>query len=243
MAAALRVRGLFPAERCLLVYLVDRANGDGVCWPSVEEIAHDLELSPRKINQATAVLEQRGLVAVERRYKRSSLFRILEVPAPAKRPNGADDSPGSDEVSAAHSVRSSEVSAAQDRAFCGALSALRIPQESLKEERERTPPPNPRPSGAGGSVLAKKKIKADEETLAWAEREGVADGVADAEGAVADRLASGRLRRATDEQALIREVLRAQKRRRDRPQRRDSWDERRARLLASFDNDEPVGSA
>jgi len=62
----LRLR-LSPVERLVLVYLVDRANRDGVCWPSLSTIAEDLEVNRRSVVRALQALRARGLVTWESR--------------------------------------------------------------------------------------------------------------------------------------------------------------------------------
>ncbi len=84
---ALRQRGLTAAERLVLIYLADRANGAMVCWPMISAIAEALELSVRAVMRAVQVLEQRGLIRVERRHRQFNHYHVLR---PA---NGHDPEP------------------------------------------------------------------------------------------------------------------------------------------------------
>lgn len=62
-------------------YLLDRANKDGECWPSVNKIAGDIKLSPATVRRAVKDLKKAGLIETEQRYreqggKSSLLYRI-----------------------------------------------------------------------------------------------------------------------------------------------------------------------
>lgn len=62
-------------------YLLDRANKDGECWPSVNKIAGDIKLSPATVRRAIKDLKKAGLIETEQRYreqggKSSLLYRI-----------------------------------------------------------------------------------------------------------------------------------------------------------------------
>ena len=62
-------------------YLVDRANKDGICWPSIPTISKDLKLSESTTRRAIGDLRKAGLVQTEQRYREnggnSSLQFIL----------------------------------------------------------------------------------------------------------------------------------------------------------------------
>ncbi len=62
-------------------YLLDRANKNGECWPSVNKIAGDIKLSPATVRRAIKDLKKAGLIETEQRYreqggKSSLLYRI-----------------------------------------------------------------------------------------------------------------------------------------------------------------------
>ena len=46
-------------EKAVYIYLRDRADASGVCWPGIKTIARELGLSPRTVQRALAVLEHR----------------------------------------------------------------------------------------------------------------------------------------------------------------------------------------
>ena len=62
-------------------YLLDRANKNGECWPSVNKIAGDIKLSPATVRRAIKDLRKAGLIVTEQRYrdkggKSTLLFKI-----------------------------------------------------------------------------------------------------------------------------------------------------------------------
>ncbi len=63
------------------IYLADRANQNGECWPAIPTIAADLKLSQSTVRRALRDLRQSGLITTEQRYrakggKSSLLFKI-----------------------------------------------------------------------------------------------------------------------------------------------------------------------
>ena len=67
----------------VFIYLKDRANKDGTCYPAIGTIAKDLKLSRRTVQRAIADLEQTGHLVKEQRWRenggRSSLlFTVRE---------------------------------------------------------------------------------------------------------------------------------------------------------------------
>lgn len=51
------------------LYLSDRANRDGICWPAIPTIARDLKLSESTTRRALRDLRQAGLLQTEQRYR------------------------------------------------------------------------------------------------------------------------------------------------------------------------------
>lgn len=51
------------------IYLADRANKDGICWPSIPTIAKDLKLSESTIRRAIGDLRKTGLLETGQRYR------------------------------------------------------------------------------------------------------------------------------------------------------------------------------
>lgn len=51
------------------IYLLDRANKDGICWPSISTISKDLKLSESTTRRALNDLRKAELVQTEQRYR------------------------------------------------------------------------------------------------------------------------------------------------------------------------------
>ena len=50
-------------------YLADRANKDGICWPSIPTISKDLKLSESTTRRALHDLRKAGIIRMEQRYR------------------------------------------------------------------------------------------------------------------------------------------------------------------------------
>lgn len=63
------------------IYLSDRANKDGECWPAIPTIASELKLSQSTVRRALQDLRKAGLLKTEQRYRekggKSSLLYTL----------------------------------------------------------------------------------------------------------------------------------------------------------------------
>lgn len=64
------------------IYLSDRANSAGICWPAIPTIARDLKLSQSTVRRALHDLRREGLIESEQRYrpnggKSSLLFKLI----------------------------------------------------------------------------------------------------------------------------------------------------------------------
>lgn len=51
------------------IYLADRANKDGLCWPSIPTISKDRKLSESTTRRAISDLRKAWLVQTEQRYR------------------------------------------------------------------------------------------------------------------------------------------------------------------------------
>jgi len=65
------------------IYLLDRANKDGECWPAIPTMSKDLKLSQSTVRRALHDLRKEGLVVTEQRYRKkggksSLLFKIKQ---------------------------------------------------------------------------------------------------------------------------------------------------------------------
>ena len=52
------------------IYLDDRANKDGECWPSIATIAKELKLSQSTVRRALRDLRKANLIETEQRYRK-----------------------------------------------------------------------------------------------------------------------------------------------------------------------------
>ena len=55
--------------RSVYIYLSDRANKNGECWPAIPTIASELKLSESTVRRALRDLRKAGLVTTEQRYR------------------------------------------------------------------------------------------------------------------------------------------------------------------------------
>ena len=55
--------------RTVYMYLRDRADAEGKCWPGIKRIASDLHLSRRTVQRALADLESAGYIERNERYR------------------------------------------------------------------------------------------------------------------------------------------------------------------------------
>ena len=64
------------------MYLVNRANTDGQCWPPVRRIAKDLSLSPSTVKRAIEDLTSHGYIKIEQRFRKSGVNSSLMFTVP-----------------------------------------------------------------------------------------------------------------------------------------------------------------
>lgn len=67
--------------KSVYIYLLDRANKDGECWPAIPTISRELKLSQSTVRRALHDLRKAGLLETEQRYRKhggkSSLLYTL----------------------------------------------------------------------------------------------------------------------------------------------------------------------
>lgn len=63
---AIKQRGLKPAAKIVLWHLCDRYHPDHGCFPSLDTLADDCEMSRRSVQDQLAELEKSGLIKVEK---------------------------------------------------------------------------------------------------------------------------------------------------------------------------------
>ncbi|MBC9208917.1 helix-turn-helix domain-containing protein [Roseomonas aerophila] len=138
-----------PSPRTVLRELADFADERDGCWPSVQLICDCTSLSKRAVLDALAVLEEMGLITVQRRHRTSSRYRLnrhldltqpaLGAPSAPKKPKAQKPSKESsqDNDLSDSSAPNSGLGAngapkadAQDLASCGADSVAHAVQIS-----------------------------------------------------------------------------------------------------------------
>lgn len=55
--------------KTVYMYLKDRSNAEGECWPAIKTIARDTSMSASTVKRALADLVQCGLLRKERRFR------------------------------------------------------------------------------------------------------------------------------------------------------------------------------
>ena len=73
------------------IYLYDRANKDGECWPSIPTIAKELKFSESTVRRALKDLRKEGFIVTEQRYRKhggkSSLLYKLKMQWQKRKPS------------------------------------------------------------------------------------------------------------------------------------------------------------
>jgi hypothetical protein len=176
---ALRQRGLTAAERVVLIYLANRANGALLCWPSVATIAEDCELSSRTVQAAIKRLSSLGLIRIERRHRQSHHYHILRPVkgADAEGAKSAPNSPQNPRPGKAQKTAKPPRKKARNHPAKSADESTKY--ESTKQESTKVHPagvagaaeaaPEPPPPSAGpaeqvGELVVKKKSPQE---VAW----------------------------------------------------------------------------
>ena len=68
---------LLPRAKLVYVYLCDRANKDGLCWPSKRLIATELNMSMSTVERAINDLRNAGYIVTLQRVRRSGAWSSL----------------------------------------------------------------------------------------------------------------------------------------------------------------------
>lgn len=64
------------------LYLEERTNNDGICWPSIPTIAQDLKFSRSTVERAIRDLKRFDLVKTKQRYRFNGSYSSLEFTLP-----------------------------------------------------------------------------------------------------------------------------------------------------------------
>ncbi|UCP00081.1 helix-turn-helix domain-containing protein [Metapseudomonas lalkuanensis] len=76
MSACWPLQGMTATQKAVLISLADNANDEGVCWPSVSNIALRTCLSERAVQGAIKALQQLGALYTEDRTGRSTIYKV-----------------------------------------------------------------------------------------------------------------------------------------------------------------------
>lgn len=89
---ARRIGGLSIAAKAVLMALADHADAEGKAWPKLKTLAEITSMTERHVRRQIGVLEERGLLAREDRFRRdgaqtSNMYRLaVERPATEREP-------------------------------------------------------------------------------------------------------------------------------------------------------------
>ena len=86
--------GLPLADRMVLIYLADKANGIGVCWPGQETIVRFTGLAIRTVRAAVRRLEGLRLISLEEAPGIATRYHINRELTPANGNGGNVANPG-----------------------------------------------------------------------------------------------------------------------------------------------------
>lgn len=76
-------RDISGSAKAVYMYLLDRANSQGQCWPAIPTVARELSISRSTVKRALDELERQGLLRREARWREnggrsSNLYVIIE---------------------------------------------------------------------------------------------------------------------------------------------------------------------
>lgn len=72
-----RVVGISSTQKAILVALADRADAEGCCFPSYQDICARSCATRNAVANALKTFEELGLVSRERRFSKSTVYRLL----------------------------------------------------------------------------------------------------------------------------------------------------------------------
>jgi len=85
MTWAIKKKTGSSTRKLILLLLADRANEDGVCWPSLSRIAEDCEISRDSVIRHIKQLERDGLIFVVRNSNKNNKGYVQKIIDEAKR--------------------------------------------------------------------------------------------------------------------------------------------------------------
>ncbi len=81
------------AQKLVALSLADQANDEGVCWPSLDNLQRRTGLSRSGLLKVLAELKSMGLVAAQKRFQKSSIYKLSANGLPRRPINGPPDRP------------------------------------------------------------------------------------------------------------------------------------------------------
>lgn len=72
------VEGITTRDIAVYIYLEDRADQNGICWPSIKRIAKDTKMSVSTAKRAIKALKTLGLITTKQRYLKDGGKTSLE---------------------------------------------------------------------------------------------------------------------------------------------------------------------
>lgn len=98
----------------VMFYLINRANAEGTCFPSVKTIASDCGVTERTIQRTMKILMEEGFVAKEERYRdnggqTSNLYKLTIDFA-----NNNDEDSGNKDIKKENSIENKEIKSSHE---------------------------------------------------------------------------------------------------------------------------------
>lgn len=66
-----------PTRKLIYLILANHANDQGICWPSIETVAEQANVSKRQAFRHIAALRKEARLQVKRRKEQTSIYRLL----------------------------------------------------------------------------------------------------------------------------------------------------------------------
>ncbi len=92
MRWALQQQDIKATHKFVLVAMADRANDDGECWPSIDQLRFDTCLTRNAICDASKALAEAGLIEIRKRFNGSNVYQLIGVPTRSGKVSGRSSS-------------------------------------------------------------------------------------------------------------------------------------------------------
>ena len=138
------------SEKFVLLSLADNANDDGVCWPSITNVASKTSLSRKTVQRAIRTLTEIHALAISERFGRSHSYSITldtMTPHPGHGDTPLRGDPGHGDPPTQVMVTPTQVTMTQDPGHGDTLNHQRTIKEPSLESEEARPPRAKRSTG------------------------------------------------------------------------------------------------